>query len=205
MRFAPLRRIGEPDRLSTCDIAVSVSHLLGQSSLMPTAEAKQVDPHRWLCQPNMIPVRQSISGGARTDALRSHAQGKRIGRRPCRFTARGAPFTDKQIELVKNFAAQAVIAIENTRLLNELRQRTDDLRMLQQQTATADVLKVISSFDLRSPDRCWTLWSSWRRVLCEAENSNIFRLDGEQLLPAGRSLTVSIKFLEMGTPGDSTR
>jgi len=111
------------------------------------------------------------------------------------------PFTNEQITLVRNFAAQAVIAIENTRLLNELRDRTDDLsEALEQQTATSEVLRVISS----SPGELKPVFDAMLENavrICEAQFGNLFLFDGhEARMAAMHNAPAAYEQLRRGEP-----
>jgi GAF domain-containing protein len=152
------------------------------------AQIADITAHRLYKERDPVFVAGAELGGIRTIVAVPMLKGKELIGAITIFRQEVRPFTDKQIALVANFAAQAVIAIENARLLNELRQRTTDLtertadltEALEQQTATSEVLQVIS----RSPGDLEPVFASMLENavrICDATFGNIDRWDGEVL------------------------
>ena len=126
-----------------------------------------------------LPGNAAKLGGARSTVAVPMLKDKELVGTIIIYRQEVRPFTDKQIELVTNFAAQAVIAIENTRLLNELRQRTDDLtEALEQQTATSEVLAVISSSPGETEPVFQAMLANATRI-CEAKFGNLTLWEGD--------------------------
>src|SRR6516162_9855884 len=125
-----------------------------------------------------VPDMSALLGGARSTVYVPMLKDEEIIGVICIYRQEVRPFTDKQIALVQNFAAQAVIAIENTRLLNELRQRTADLsESLEQQTATSEILKVISSSPGELQSVFQTILTNATRI-CDAKFGAVYLYDG---------------------------
>src|ERR1700689_3780201 len=164
MRRVPLR----PD----ADSALGRVARTGQ-----VAQIADVMAHRLYAERNPFFVAASELGGIRTLVAVPMLKDNQLIGAITIYRQEIRPFTDKQIELVKNFAAQAVIAIENTRLLSELRQS------LEQQTATADVLRVISSSPGDLEPVFQTLLANAVRI-CEANFGALFVVDGDQYCTA---------------------
>jgi GAF domain-containing protein len=163
-----------------------IDHMVANKAAIHIIDVASTSQYIERTSPNII---EGVElGGVRTALAVPMVRGNELIGSLTVYRQEVCPFTDKQIELVTNFAAQAVIAIENARLLNELRQRTNDLSQrttdlseaLDQQMATSEVLQVISS----SPGDLEPVFATMLEKavrICDASFGNIYRWDGEAL------------------------
>jgi GAF domain-containing protein len=151
--------------------------------------------------PEAVRGRLADLGGARTLVIVPMLRGNELVGTIDIFRTEVRPFSDKQIALLTNFASQAVIAIENARLLNELRQRTTDLtEALGQQTATSEVLRVISS----SPGELQPVFSAILNNavrICTAQNATLWLFEDGRFRSVARYAEISDVALDQTQPG----
>jgi GAF domain-containing protein len=173
-----------PALAATQNVPFRIHPKSGQAEIRRTKQAVHIDDIRAMPpylegDPRLVAL--ADLGGARTTVAVPMLKEDALLGTITIYRQRIQPFTDKQIELLQNFAAQAVIAIENTRLLNELRQRTDDLsESLEQQTATSEVLQVISSSPGELEPVFQAMLANATRI-CEAQFGNLFLSEGNGL------------------------
>jgi GAF domain-containing protein len=155
-----------------------------------------------------VPTNSARLAGARSQMLVPMPKDGKLAGAIAIYRQEVRPFSDKQIALLSNFATQAVIAIENARLLNELRQRTTDLiDALEQQTATSEILSVISRSNFKLQPVMQSVVNTAMR-LCRAEQAVIYRqVQGTYRFAAGHSTVTDYLDIEKGTvilPGNGT-
>ena len=179
-----------PDRLHRPDGCPYVVPLARAKKTAQTADLRVETGYR---ERDPFYVTTVDIGGARTAMRVPLLKGNEVLGHLWAFRQEIRPFSDKQVELVKNFADQAVIAIENARLLNELRERTDDLsESLEQQTATSQVLGVISG-SVTDAQPVFDMIADSAAKLCEAQFCFVYRFDGQLLhFVASRSVTPEV-------------
>jgi two-component system, NtrC family, sensor kinase len=154
--------------------ATTLGRALASRQPVQVADIHDYGPDATDAGPGTTGVKLAQLAGARTVLAVPMVKERELVGAVVIFRQEVLPFTDKQIELVQNFAAQAVIAVENTRLLNELRES------LQQQTATSDVLKVISS-SLNDLKPVFDTIGQRAEKLCDAEIGVISVVDGDEI------------------------